>query len=332
MGKQYGIKDFQGGLNLTQNTLIKDNQFVTLKNFFYNSSKQLQTRYGYKTFGNLIGTSPITSYFFFQRDDTLATMALCVSGTKMYKYTEGTSTWTEIKSGLTEYETITGLTTHRTRWDWAVYKNIVYMCNGVNNYASYNGTTYTEYAAEPKCKYISYLGDRMFGAGDWSNPISLYYTDAAAADATDLNKNVVVVGGDETGSINGLTELGQVILAYKSNRVYSVDVTNTRAIPVDAHNGGYSNRSIKPVANSIVYFTDKGVDTLKPRSGVDGSQALESLPLGEDIRALTDKIEEIQYNSCAGWYNKALNNYYLTFDTNNDNIPDTTLVYSTLTK
>jgi hypothetical protein len=78
-----------------------------------------------------------------------------------------------------------------------------------------------------------------------------------------------VVGGDETGSINGLTELGQVILAYKSNRVYSVDVTNTKATPVDAHNGGYSNRSIKPVANSIVYFTDKGVDTLKPRSGVD---------------------------------------------------------------
>ena len=63
-----------------------------------------------------------------------------------------------------------------------------------------------------------------------------------------------------------------------------------------------------------------------------GSQALESKPLGDNVRALTDKVQEFQFNSGTAWYNKAYNNYYISFDTDDNNIPDTTLVYSTLTK
>ena len=88
MGQPLSIKDFRGGLNLTQDTVIKDNQFTILKNFYYNASQQLETRRGYRTFGNSIGNNPITSYHFFQRDDTLATQALCTAGTNMYKYDE----------------------------------------------------------------------------------------------------------------------------------------------------------------------------------------------------------------------------------------------------
>jgi hypothetical protein len=56
---------------------------------FYNSRNQIQTRYGMTTFGNTVGTTkPITSYHFFQRDDTGARQALCTSGTAMYKYDE----------------------------------------------------------------------------------------------------------------------------------------------------------------------------------------------------------------------------------------------------
>lgn len=126
MGKPLSIKDFKGGLNLTQDTVIDDNQFTILKNFYYNASQQLETRRGYRTFGNSIGNNPITSYHFFQRDDTLATQALCTAGTNMYKYDEGTGNWSSIKSGLTEYETISAISAHRTRWDFAVYRNIVY--------------------------------------------------------------------------------------------------------------------------------------------------------------------------------------------------------------
>jgi hypothetical protein len=80
------------------------------------------------------------------------------------------------------------------------------MCDGVNKYASYNGTTYTEYAGTPKFRYLQYMGDRVFGAGVDSTPTTLYYTSAAAADAQNP-ANLLVVGGDEWGKINAIKEL-----------------------------------------------------------------------------------------------------------------------------
>jgi hypothetical protein len=297
---------------------------------FFNKDKQLETRRGFRKFWPRIGNAPITSYFFFQKDDGTGQMAICSSGTQMYKYDPTGNTWNSIRTGLTEFETNPLMTGQRTRRDYAVYKNIIYMCNGVNNYASYDGTTYTEYAAQPKVRYVSQLTDRIFGAGDDTNPISLYYTAAAPANGNTINTNVVVVWGDENGKINGIGELWQIILGFKSNKIYSINVTALSALPLDAQSGWYSDRSINNVWNSIVFFNESGIDTLQQRTGATGSQALESKPLSNDLRSLIDKITELQYNSCAWWYIKKYNNYYFAFDTNNDNIPDTILVYNSL--
>ena len=54
----------------------------------------------------------------------------------MYKY-DG-STWNSVKSGLIGNETIPGITENRVRVDYAVYKNIIYMMDGVNPYAKYD--------------------------------------------------------------------------------------------------------------------------------------------------------------------------------------------------
>jgi len=323
------INDFKGWLNLSTTSDIADNEFQIANNVFYNQKGQIQTRYGYTKFGNAVGSNkPITSYFFYQRDDTLATTALCVSGTNMYKYDEWTGNWSSIKSGLTEYEVAPA--SHRTRWDFAVYKNIIYMCNGVDDYASYDGATYTTYWAQPNIRYITYIGDRMFWAGDDTTPSTLYYTGAAPANANTINTNVVIVGGDELGRINGLNELGNIILALKSGKIYSIDVTNQRAEPIDAQTGWYSDRTIANVANSLVYLTDRWVDTLRPRQWVAGASALESQPLDANVRELTSKIIESQLNANCAWYIKKLNNYYISITTNGSNIPDSTLVYNSL--
>lgn len=331
--KPISINKFDWWLNLNTGSNIGDNQFTIATNMYYNINKQLETRRWFQKFGAALGNNkPITSYFFFQRDDTLATMTLCASGTDMYKFDDTLKTWSSVKTGLAEFETITGRTDWRTRRDFAVYKNIPYMCNGVDKYASYNGTTYTEYAAAPKIRYINMNTDTLFGSGEDINPSTFYYSAAAPADGTSFYTNAVVVGGDELGRINWQNELGQVILAFKSNKIYSVDVTNQKALPIDSQTGWFSDRTIANVGNSLVYLTNRWVDTLKPRTGLDWSSALESSPLDEDVRELTSKITELQLNSNTGRYIKGLNNYYITFDTNNDNVPDTTLVYNSLVK
>ena len=63
-----------------------------------------------------------------------------------------------------------------------------------------------------------------------------------------------------------MNELGNIVLVMKSGKIYSVDVTNTKAEAIDAQTGGFSDRTIANVGNSLVYLTERGVDTLQPRS------------------------------------------------------------------
>lgn len=412
--KEQKIDNFMWWLNTSLGGNVKDNQLTIARNVFYNQDKQIETRRGIRKFGNPIWSSPITSYFFFQKDDGTGQMAICSSGTQMYRYDPTTSNWSSIKTNLHEYELKAWETANRTRRDYGVYKNIIYMCNGVDQYAKYDGTTYTETgnrvnvaittvdhttdtftiaahwltiqseiwfqtagtlpvwvsASEvyyvinptantfqvslqksgtavnftsngsgtinyyvipnPRVRYVSYLWDRIFGAGDDNNPNTLYYTNAAPLTADDVDTNLVVVGGDEMGKINGLGELGQVILTFKSNRIYSVDVTNQKSYPLDAQSGGYADRSINNVWNSIVFYNERGLDTLQQRTGVTGSQALDSKPISDDIRSIMSNLTEWNYNASVGWYIKKYNNFYIAIDRSWDNIPDTVLVYSSL--
>lgn len=326
------FNNFTWWLNLIKGTDIADSDFVITRNMKYNNAHQIQSKLWYKKFGNEIWSSPVTSYFFYQRDDTLARIALCVSWTQMYSYNEWTGLWVSIKTWLTEFETNLNKVWQRTRWDFAVYKNIVYMCNWVDKYASYDGTTYTEYPAQPKIRYIQYLWDRIFWAWDDSNPITLYYTAAAPANANTINGNLVVVWWDETWIINWLNEYSQIVLVFKSNKIYAVNVAANTVEPIDSQTWWYSDRTIFTVWNSLVYLNERWIDSLIKRDWVSWTSAIESSTLSDKVRELTKMIKPIVYNSNVWRYNKPYNNYYFTFDTNSDDSPDSTLVYNSTVK
>lgn len=332
--KPITINKFNWGLNLSTISEIWDNQFQVASNVFYNSKWQLQTRYGIEYFGNAVWSNkPITSYFFYQRDDTLATMALCNSWTAMYKYNEWTGNRSIVSSvTLTEFETLTWRTTWRTRRDYAVYKNVVYMGNWVDYYASYDGTTYTTYSGQPKYRYVNMVTDRLFWCGVDANPSTLYYTAAAPTNGNAIDASSVVVWGDELWRINGMEVYWNIILALKSSKIYSIDVTAARADAIDSQTGWFSDRTIQNVGNSLVYLTERWIDTLKPRYGVAWASALESKILDEPVSELTWLIPAQQRNANCALYIKKINNYIFSFDTTDDNIPDTTLVYNAQVK
>ena len=408
------FQNFNWWLNLAESAGIEDNELAIAKNVFYNNSQQLQTRRWYRKFGNPIGSNPITSYFFRQHDSTQERFAICVAGTDMYKYNETTENRTSFVDTLTEFEQQVMTITNRSRWDFAVYKNVAYMGNGVDPYTSYDGTTFsylwlgtlttctfdntTEYVnktthwlatndtvvfvetsgtlpaevieytvytitridndnftlstseggsvlgftdngswtlqfqklTQPRLRYIQYLGDRLYGAGDDNNPSTLYYTDATPTTGINISQNAVVIGGDEQGVINGLNQYGQIVLAFKSDKIYSVNVAGSSVDAIDSQTWWYADRTIKSVGNTLAYFNERGIDTLTKRSGVGWTNGIESKPLSDNVRTLTELVKEKQYNAGASQYIKTLNNYYFSFDTDNDNRPDTTLVYSSL--
>lgn len=329
--KPLSLNKFDGGLNTWSSTTIKNNQFSKLVNFYYNNDWQPETRRWFKAFGNTL-PKPITSYFFYQNDWTLAKTAVCHAGDVFYELNNATETWVSKKTWLTEFETNASKSTWRTRRDYAVYKNIIYMCDWVNYYASWNGTLYQEHTSQPKIRYISYLQDVLYGAWDDTNPSTLYYTWALPSDWITINANALVVWGDENWQINWISELQSNILAFKNNNIYAISIANQTALPIDSQAWWYSDRTINRVWDSLVYYTDRWVDTLKARSWVTWSGALSSLPISNDVKELIDNIKEFNYNAQVAFFGKKNNNYYFSYDTNWDNIPDKTLVYSSLTK
>ena len=411
MIKKYN--DFTWWLNKLQASTIDDKDFIIARNVYYNNNHQVQTRRWYRKFWSQIWSAPVSSYFFYQRDDTLERIAICFSGWVMYKYNESTNARDSIKTGLLEYETLPWLEWKRTRRDFAVYKNVIYMCDWVNIYSQYNWTTYTNIGvwslvsctfnsstdiitsawhwltawsevfftggampawiaenqvyyvitittdtfqvstspawsavnfttnwtgvsykalSEPRCRYLQYLQDTLIGAWDDGNPISLYYTNTQPTDWTNLNQNVVVVWWDEQGIVNWLNEFGQVILAFKDKKVYAVNLATPWVSAIDTQWWWYSDRSIDIVWNSMVYFTDRWIDTLQKRSWVDWSTAIEWSALWEKVQPMTKKVKPLYYNSNAWIYIRPFNNYYFTFDANQDDRPDTTLVYNSWVK
>ena len=139
------FNDITGGLNLTQSTQIPVSDFVIMRNMFYNQAKQLETRRGYRKFGNQIGPNPIPSIFFFQRDDSQQRNLISICGGQYYTYTEGTNTrWAIPGFTIMEYETLPGRTTRRARADFAVYKNTCYITDWVNPYAKRDWTTFSQ--------------------------------------------------------------------------------------------------------------------------------------------------------------------------------------------
>lgn len=312
------------GINTSKESIRKEDEFADIVNMYYNRRGALETRRGTTNFGDSVGSKPFTSLFFFQNDETGARYLVGASGTNMYKYVEWTNSWSSIKSGLTEFEA-DGVT--RTKWSFAVYKNIIYMCDGVNNYAKWDGTTYTEYAGTPKFRYIQYMGDRVFGAWVDATPNTLYYTSAAAAEANNP-ANVVVVGGDELWRINSIKELGSFICAGKTGKIYSINVSAPSSTPINSRSGIQSHRSVQNVEGSLLFFNEFWLDTLKQVSAISGTQALGTSILSENIRELFSNIQPESYKTNCSLYAPLLNNYYFSFDANNVGTTDTTVVWS----
>lgn len=392
---------------------------------FYNAAGQLQTRRGYRTFANQIGSSPITSFFSFTRTDNGQQVAVCNSGDKLYSLDPTTLTRGQILDWLLEYERSSvpvGQVNKRVRKDAVVYRNQLYITDGVNPYMSTNGSTviingigtataytvdpvtniftkvahglnvgdeiqlkttgtmpwglqanrfyyvlttptvdtftvselfngtivdvtsagtgtqnfYTLAANQPRVRYLEISQDIARGAAADKAPDTLYYTDWFSLPVTnldDITANSSRIGEEQEWPINGLWPYAQGLMVMKSQKTYYSSVATGEFLsnPIDSEAGGFSNRAIDVVADALVYLNEGGIDSLAKRDGVDGVGAIVSQALSSKIKDLLDQIIPFSYNSNCAQYVKKAKNYHFAIDTNWDDIPDTLLVYSSIT-
>jgi hypothetical protein len=275
---------------------------------------------------------PVTSYFF-NRDEADGTnITIAVAGANMFLYNDIASAWERIDSSLTKYETATGKTTHRTRWEFLAYNGSGTMevgCgNGVDNYRVWNGTRMAQHAGQPKCRYFLVFEDTIYATGVDANPLTLYYTNASPANASTINTNSVDVGNEEDGRINGIFPLAQSVMIGKTEKIYYFDVVGSVCLPLDSQNGQFAHRAVKEVGNGIFVASRNGIDILMQKRAVTGAAAVEAKGYSDDLAVTFGKITFNQLNASIGLYIKELGNYYVMFDTGDDNQPNYTLVYS----
>jgi len=196
-------------------------------------------------------------------------------------------------------------------------------------------TLATYKVTEPRVRYLNISTGVCRSAGEDKNPLTLYYSNPLTwlGDLTNINTNAENIGNAEEGIINWLNEYNQGTLIMKTGKVYYASRASGSFVSnsIDSQTGGYADRAINTVSNSLVYFNERGIDSLAKRAWVDGAGALESQPLSAKIRDLINTLKPKNYNSSAWQYIKEVNNYHFVFDSNQDDIPDTMVVYSALT-
>lgn len=223
-----------------------------------------------------------------------------------------------------------------TRWDFTTYKNAVGLVDGVDPYMVYSPSTTggvgtVSIEGGPGGDQIEYIKDRIHVAGDIAYPHRDIYTGALPTNLdSDNMTNAIDVGADESTIINVLKELGSVLLIGKERMIYQIDVTNASAPRYNALGGMYAYRAVHSVGDSLFYPSERGIEALRQRDGVSYGDGIDQKTLSDNVKQIFELIVPQRRNLSCGIFIPKHGNYYFTMDSNNDGVPDRTLVYSAL--
>ncbi len=314
------IFDFSGGLNNTdEKHLIADNELTEAKNILI-EGKAIEKRKGTVRWGNQIGTASKVLGLYNYRNSAGTNLLMCAYNTDCYKYVVGT--WTALSRTLTTGQ----------RMEFINAWNLVYMTNGEDIVAKYNGTAVTDLANFPVAAagtsdrgyFWAFFKNRLVMAKTDNNPRRVYYSNLGA-DTIGTNNYFDV---DDT--VTGLCVFKDNLYIFTEYNVFRVDgfiFTDDVAEPgkvkkLNQDVGCVSHRSIK-VCNGSMYWLG--------REDVYVSDGVNIYGIARrKIRGTLDSLYQTEFDeTCAGVLK---HRYYLGIRLYGSNKNDITLVYDTINK
>jgi hypothetical protein len=308
--KPIRIPQFQGGMNLHDNTTIEDNQLSEAENISYGNDGLPHKRLGVKTFGAAIGTDAVMSIYFYEESDGTRHL-LATSGDKIYKYTEGTAynngTWSCIRDGL-----VSG-----RRFGFETYKDVAYFCNATDSYMSWSGSGSASAHTQSntvKGRYIKVANDVGYITGAEGAPSTVYYTDGTPTNLQTFSNSVIV--DEDNGQVNtGIQTLGPYVICGKERSMYRIDIATPAIEQVDYGGGVNAGRTMIKAENNMYFLSDEGTYTLAQRQGVAGSFRAKSRSddIHDRLKNLENKTER------AGIYFPKKRRLYFSINDGGDN-------------
>jgi hypothetical protein len=229
------------------------------------------------------------------------------SGTALYSYSEGSSyndgTFTSRQTGFTDGEP----------FSFAQYQSTLLATNGTDSmYSSVDNFSWTERTGgdTQKPKYVVFANDTGYCANTPTAKSTVYYGATVPANPWDFAE-AVNIEKENGQDINGLTNLGPIIICGKDRSIYSVDIATPSREQLDYGEGLIAGRSIVRALNSVYLASEEGVFTLGQRQGTTGSLAAN--PVSDPIQALWDKL--ISKEDINGIYFAPTRSIYWTVET-----------------
>jgi hypothetical protein len=134
-----------------------------------------------------------------------------------------------------------------------------YFCNGVDNYAKWDGATYTAFPTAPKGKYLRLWKDTMFVSGVTGLPDRVYESAAGDAENWPVASWIDLAKGDGD-SVKALASDGFTLIVGKLRRTIAMTDPATLANRlVDYEKGFESHFAVQQHEGNIYFLSRRGI-------------------------------------------------------------------------
>lgn len=243
-----------GGINArASQAMLKPNQLIAGVNVILDEEGGAQKRLGCANRGDVGDTGRVISIYTFYRGTNAAPHLIVQTTEGKLWYTHepnvGEIEWVQMASGLSVEAVIT----------FETFYNKVYMTNGVDPYASWDGYTYVTYPSAPKARYIRLWKDTMWLYGATGSDDRLYSSAPGDAETWPVSSWVDVSKGDGDIGMAVHTD-GMSLILWKRRRTFSVyDPVSFANRLVDWEKGCESHQSVILVESSIYFLSRLGI-------------------------------------------------------------------------
>lgn len=241
---------FAGGLNLRDSPAgIAPDEARKMVNVILNDLGGANKRPGSTLVKTLTGgsTRVLSQHTFYRGFSAPQHIVHLNDGT--VKYSNDLSTYTNITTGKSS----------SVPYAFEVYNELLLMSNGVDNFASWDGTNYVEYAGNPKATIMRAWAEALWIAGIPNEP-DLVRSSAAGDPTTFPVGNQINIGKGDGGFVTALWDDQETLIVFKDNEHFVMyDPVNFFNRRVDPINGACSRDSVVAINGSIFFCTHDGI-------------------------------------------------------------------------
>jgi hypothetical protein len=233
-------------------TELASDEAIAIDNMILDERGGASKRLGCVAVGNLTG-QVLSMYIWYHIGFPPAMIVHTNDGKLQYStnYDSGSPTWTVMGTGKSTTDP----------YSYETYLGFVYMGNGTDPYAQWDGTTLTEFPAAPRGKFLRLWKDAMWVSGATGTGLAGRVYDSDVGDPTTFGAaswvDIFKGDGDE---ITALFQDGNSLICFKRRRTFFIyDPVTTANRMVDGEKGCESHFSVIAWEGLIYFFSSIGI-------------------------------------------------------------------------